>query len=593
MPRPLRALLAVAAVAAVLAAACGDDDDSGDSAELEEEETQAGETDDGRRQGGEITVAMIPLAALDPRIPGDLFTDIALHRMIWRGLYSLDPDNNVVSDANGIAAALPEVSADGRTVTVSLNEGLGWSDGDDLRAEDFVAGIVRSCNPLVGAAFQYLLSNIVGCDDFYLADPATADLDGLQAGVGVRAVDEHTVEFQLQEPQPTFPIALSFGSAFPVPVHLDRFASATAENPGDWGDDPGQLVYNGPYVVESWDPDHQVVLRPNEEWQGLVKPTLERITLRFFDMADLTPALDAFRNGDVQAMQMNGVVSDAAQIRPAAEEFADSYLKYPVAFTHSLALQLDDETLSNRDVRLALARAIDREALNREILGDINQITTSWIPPNTSGVALGAYDETIGFDPAAASERLEAAGYPQGEGFPPLLIHVNEDSPQDIATAEFLKTGFKQILNIDLTVELVDRDTRNRLFTAGQYQLLLVGWAVDYPDPESWMLGLFNTDGGSNTWGCSNPEIDALLEEAAARPLDDQRRTLYADAERIVVTTVCGVIPQFQEAYHYLVDGELVGLLENVSDSDTYLPGELVPEAWGLRADQTAASVLD
>jgi oligopeptide transport system substrate-binding protein len=566
------------AILVILAAACGDDAD--DSSATEESSPQAEQPEDGRRQGGELRLSAPIPESLDPHVQVNTIADLPVNRMLYRGLYSLDTDNNVVSEANGIATGPPEFSGDGRTVTVRINDGLRWSDGDDLRAEDFVAGVIRTCNPIVGAGFQALLSNIVGCDDFFFADPETADLEPLQAAVGVRALDELTVQFELNERQVTFPVILSLWVSFPVPVHLERFAAATPSEPGEWGLDPAQLTYNGPYVLERL--DEEAVLSPNPNWSGTVVPTLDSIVIR--DVVRPEQALELARDGTTDGGADLGPLfrDDPAVLSELPAEFGDQYAKVAIAQTRGLLVQVQRPPLDNLDVRLALARALDREAINNDAVGGANQPTTSWVPESLSGVPLGTYDELIGYDPDAARAHLAAAGYPDGLGFPLLRLMINEE-PSSLVLAELIRDGYKAVLNIDVEIEIVPAEVRFERTTAGQFDLTTGGWAADYPDIENWILGLFNTEGSSNFSQCSNPEIDGLISEAQFNPDPDERRGLYIEAERAAIASVCGQIPIFHEAAHYLVSTDVVGMLENVSASDTFIPGDNTPEAWGFR----------
>src|SRR5574341_949520 len=188
-------------------AACGDDD--GGTAG---EGSLAGGGE--RIDGGELTLQSLEFASLDPHFSSFL-EDISLERMLWRGLYTLDVDN-VPQPA--MASAAPTVSDDGLTYTIKLREGLKWSDGDDLTADDFVAGIHRTCNPDNAGQYEYVLTNVPGCDAHY-TNEAGFDPE-LEKEIGVRAVDPSTIEFKLLEPQPTFPIILSLWMTFPSPVHL-------------------------------------------------------------------------------------------------------------------------------------------------------------------------------------------------------------------------------------------------------------------------------------------------------------------------------------------------------------------------------------
>jgi ABC-type oligopeptide transport system substrate-binding subunit len=586
----LLTLVAIAALAAF--GACGDDDDDDDGGETAAATTPAGETPSGdeRIQGGELTIQGNEFQSLDPHF-SSFAQDISLHRMLWRGLYSLDVDNVPVP---AMAADDPEVSSDGTTVTVTLKDGLAWSDGDDLLAEDYVAGILRTCNPVNAGEYQYVLTNIVGCDDYYnaaagpdgeagTADDLTLDdasLTPLEEAVGVTAVDDTTIEFSLNEPQPTFPIILSLWMTFPVPVHLPRFASATPATPGDWGTDPAELAYNGPYVLDSYTAQDRVELSPNPEWSADYSPvgkapTLDKLTILFID--DLARAADAYRSDEIQASD-----TDLVQLEQIRTEFPDEYFKFLAPSTRGLEMNLDREPLDDFNVRLALSRAIDRDFLNTAVVQGGNEPTTSWVPEVTGGHAPDEFDDIIGFDEAAAKAALEAAGYPNGEGFPTLEILVG-DSPAAILTGETLQESFRTVLNIETTVTTVDSPTRSSRFREEQFDLFPGGWIQDYPDPENWIVGLYDTPGTLNHYNCSDPEIDALVEDARFNTNDTERRQQYKDANEIISTTLCGIAPYWHENNHWLRKPNVVGISEFMTGQDGAMGGDWAAEAWGLK----------
>ena len=572
--------LVVFAVLAGVIWSCGDESD--DESDEPTEESSVEQVDDGRRPGGELRLSAPLPESLDPHAQVFPVADLPVSRMLYRGLYSLDKQNNVVSEANGIAAGPPGVSEEGTTVTVRLNEGLSWSDGDDLRAEDFVAGIIRTCNPAIEAGFQGVLSNIVGCDEFFFADPETADLESLQAAVGVRALDELTIEFRLHEPQVTFPVILTLWVTYPVPVHLERFASATPSEPGDWGLESSELAYNGPYVLERL--DEEAVLTPNPHWSGAVTPTLDSIVIS--DVSGPDQALDLFRDGAIQSgADLGPLLREEPEVLSAlGAEFGDQYVKVAISETRALLVQMQRPPLDSLEVRLALSRGLDRESITDAAGEGVNQVTTSWVPETLSGVPLGTYDELTDFDPDAARDHLAAAGYPGGAGFPVLRLLINEE-PSNLVLAELIRDGYKAVLNIDIEIEAVDGTVRFDRTTAGQFDLTTGGWAGDYPDLENWILGIFNTDGSSNFSHCSDPEIDRIVGEARSNPDSEQRQGLYVEAERIAVETVCGLIPIWHGAAHFLVSPEVVGMAENISASNIFIPGDNAPEAWGFRSE--------
>ncbi len=586
----LLSLFAIVALAAF--AACGDDDDNG--GETTAATTPAGTSGgDERIKGGELTIQGNEFQSLDPHF-SSFAQDISLHRMLWRGLYSLDKDNKPVP---AMAASDPEVSADGLTYTIKLRSGLKWSDGDSLLAEDFVAGILRTCNPVNAGEYQYVLTEVVGCDALYNAaagpdgDAGTADdvplddasLQPLQDAVGVKALGDTTIEFTLSVPKPTFPIILSLWMTFPVPTHLPRFAAATPSAPGDWGTDPKALAYNGPYVLDTYTPQLESVLTPNpnwsEEYSSVGKaPTLDKLTVRYID--DLSQAANAYRSGELQATDV-----DLTQLETLRSEFGDGkeYFKQLAPSTRGVEMNLEHKPLDNLDVRLALSRAIDRQALNQVVTQGGNEPTTSWLPEVTGGVAPDFFNDKTGFDAAAAKASLEKAGYPNGAGFPTLDILVG-DSPAAKNTAQFLQESFRKVLNIETTITTVDSPTRSSRFREEQFDLFPGGWIQDYPDPENWIVGLFDTGGTLNHYNCSDPEIDDLVAKAKVNTNDTERREQYKKVNEIISTTICGIAPYWHENNHWLRKSNVVGISENMTGQDGAMGGDWAAEAWGVKS---------
>ncbi|MGH9197400.1 MAG: peptide ABC transporter substrate-binding protein, partial [Acidimicrobiia bacterium] len=407
-----------------------------------------------------MTVQSFEFASLDPHF-SSFFEDISLQRMLWRGLYTMDSDN---IPQPAMAASSPEVSADGLTYTVSLREGLKWSDGDDLTADDFVAGIYRTCNPDNAGEYEYVLVNLVGCDDHY-ANEAGFDA-ALEGAIGVTALDPTTIEFTLLEPQPTFPIILSLWMTFPSPVHL--FPNSSDPWPSG-SQAPGELAYNGPYILTSYSPQDSVTLEPNPEWAAPagVSPTLDQITIKF--IGDLAQAANAYRTGEIQA-----TAADVTQLDTVISEFGEGteYFRFVAPSTTGLYMQLEKPPLDKPGVRLALSQAIDRAELNRVVSQGGNEPTTSWIPEVSGGDPPDAFDDVNGFDPERAAENLTEAGFPNGEGFPELTILVI-DAPRSQVTGEFLQQAFKTHLNIDVQIETVDARTHSGRFIEEQYELTL------------------------------------------------------------------------------------------------------------------------
>lgn len=554
-----RALLSVLALAAAVfaAAACGDD---------EEGRGPGGEAGQ-PKQGGEIVVQYLEFQSFDPHFSA-FAQDIGHQTFVFRGLYKLNKDNEPVPE---MAAEMPKISGDGKTYTIKIKSGLKWSDGDDLKAEDFVAGIERTCNPDNAGEYQYILSNVVGCDDYYAAaDKSAAEKEELRKKLGVRAIDDTTIEIKLNERQPTFTTILTMWMTWPVPVHI-------VKHPGDrWPDDPTKLAFNGPFIVSEYVPKERMVFTRNPNYAG--QPAyLDKITFRYIE--DNVQSNNAFRAGELHM-----AIADATNLKSLQQEFPDKLLSYVTPTTIGLQMQLKKKPLDNLNVRLALSRAIDRKALAENVLQGAVTATTTWVPPEVLGLdpkETDLFESEIGFNPDKAKEALAAAGYPNGQGFPTLSILVR-DSAGARATAEFLKEQFKTILNINVTIEIVDAPTRSKRFSEGQFELFPGGWHQDYPDPENWIIGLFDTGGTLNKYNCSDREIDDLIGKARYNPNDRERREQYKKANELISTRICGVAPMYHSLSHILIDPRLKGVRENATSQDRVLAADWAPELWWL-----------
>jgi oligopeptide transport system substrate-binding protein len=578
-------VLSLVAIGALFVlAACGDDEGDGGGGE----ESPGGESPGGgeRIQGGTLRIQQIEPQSLDPHF-SSFAQDISVQRMLWRGLYSLDAENNPVP---AYADGDPEISTDGKTFTVSLKEGALWSDGDDLLAEDWVLGIHRTCNPVNAGEYQYLLSNVVGCDDYYNAlagpdgDPGTGDdlspgdpaVEELRSAVGVRAVDDLTVEFTLQNPGPTFQTILSLWMTFPVPSHLLPDPGETwPANP----DVPDALAYNGPYVLTGYTAGTNATFEPNPNWSEEYSPvgaapTLDSFELRWID--DFAVSQRAYENDE---LEMSTV--DLTQLEATVQQFEPTgeYQKHVKAGTRGLQMNQDHPPLDNKDVRMGIGKAIDWETMIINCYSGAHAYTTTWIPEGVDGGQPTDYRaDEYAYDVAAAQALVEGVAGMDREFV--LVVRVGTESE---CAGQFIQEQLRTSLNMNVKLEAVEGPVRSARFREESFDLFPGGWNQDYPDPENWIIGLFDTDGPLNHYNCSNPEIDQLIEENQFNIEDeDARVAAYERINEIIVDEVCGIFVFYHEADNYLVKPNVVGMLENTTVQNAYIPGDWAAEAWGV-----------
>jgi len=491
--------------------------------------------------------------------------EVAIARMLWRGLYELEatPDGGVQAVA---AMAAGEPTINGSKYTVGLKPGLKWSDGQPLTAMDFEYGIKRECDPNVASPYQVLLGesvlNIVGCDAYFLGQ-------GTRDDVGVTAINATTLEITLVAPKPTFTTIMSLWVALPARQDV---IDAHGE---DWTD-PANIVVNGPFILTGLTPGAggEAILEPNPEWALEPEPTLRQITIKFID--DLQAAFQDFQDGE---LDMTNVPASKIPIIQADPNLNSQFLKVGAGRIWAVEMQMEDPVLSDYNVRLALSRAIDREALVEQVYNDAHLPATYWLVEGLPGFqGNAAFENIIGYNPDAARTALTAAGYPNGLGFPTLTLTVLDRSDR-IAEALFLQDSWYDILRIYVDIEAVNAQTRSQIFTSENFDLFPGGWGNDYPDPENSLIGLFDTGGANNQYNCSDPDIDAKLSAAAAETNNATRIQLLQEAETLVVTSLCGVAPVYQTAFLYLVKSNIGGVRPN-GQIDAAMPGGWCPECW-------------
>jgi oligopeptide transport system substrate-binding protein len=510
--------------------------------------------------------------------------DIAIARMLWRGLYQLEAtEDGGVEAVPAMAAGEPTV--DGNVYTVKLKSGLKWSDGQPLTAADFEYGIKRECDPAVASPYQYVLGagilEIVGCDDYFTAlgteeepkTPTEAELQAVRDAVGVKAIDDTTLEITLAAPKPTFTTIMSLWAAFPARQDV-------IEAHGDRWTDPDNIVTNGPFTLTELVPGSggHVVLEPNPNWALEPKPVLRKLTIKFID--DLEAAFRAFQTGELDITQ--APAGEIPTIKADAN-LSKQYLQIGASRIWNVEMQLEDPVLSDYNVRLALSRAIDRQTLVNVVYSDAYLPATYFLVEGLPGFqGNAAFEDIIGYDPEAAKAALADAGYPDGQGFPTLTLTVL-DRPERKAEAEFLQKAWKDALNINVEIEAVDAKTRSQTFNSEKFQLFMGGWQNDYPDPENSLIGLFDTGGGNNKYNCSDPDIDAKLTAAGTETDNDKRIKLLQEAETFIVTKLCGVAPVYQNAFLYLAKSNMGGLKPN-GQIDAAMPGNWCAECWYVKA---------
>ncbi len=418
--------------------------------------------------------------------PGHVYStdEMQIAEHLFRGLLTVDEEMNVLPDL----ADNYRVSADGRTYLFRLGEGLRWSDGVPLTADDFVYALRRIREDGLKMAAM-------------IADVESAE-----------ALDDRTLEIRLLEPRSYFPYVLASAWAFPWPRHH-------CEALGDAWHHPANLVGNGPFVLKEHT-DEGLVLVSNPLWTG-PRGNVREVAVKFRVMGPAT--LDEWRDGRYDILQ----AYDRSMV-DAPDTRAEVVSQLSV---HYAAFRADRQPFSSQLVRKAFAHAIDRSRL-AGMFGDLALLAVRGgaIPP-----AMPGHSHRVGpeYDPELAARLLAEAGYPEGKGLPVLGLAA----PKWIAGAQELISQWEAIgARIELTRLPVPLD----FDSLGEHDILISAWGADYPDPDGFFRG-FVTSGPWPVY--MDDEIDELLERARSLHNQAERMRLYHEIDRLWVHEHAAVLP--------------------------------------------------
>jgi len=473
---------------------------------------------------------------LDPHICTAL-SDYNVLMALFEGLTCID---EATSEAVPGAASSWDVSPDGLHYTFHLRPGLTWSNGEPLTADDFVFSFQRAISPKIGSDYSYLFYPLVNAEAFNQGK--LTDF----SQVGVKARDPLTLDLTLRMPCPYLPALAAHQAWFPVLRSVILKYGAMDQRGTGWTK-PGHLVGNGPYVLREWSPNNRIVVEKNPRYWDAARNQLTQVV--FFPNEDIAVDENDFRAGQLH-LTWDLLPDRLAHYRQTAPEVLRVD---PLSESYFLRCNVTKPPLNDRRVRQALARAIDREAICRDVLQGSRRPAYALTPPDTAGYTPTARIPT---DFVAARALLAAAGYPGGRNFPHLEIQMNTDAI-NAKILEAVQQMWHRELGIDVT--LANQDFRVYLdnMRTLSYQISRSRWVADYNDPSTY-LDLFKSDSASNWTGWSNADYDRLNDEAN-RTLDPAQRYALLQKAEAVLLDDGPIIPIFFGSRTYLMRPYVTG----------------------------------
>lgn len=491
------------------------------------------------------------ITTMDPGMAEDVSSGEII-RDLFEGLYNQDGDGNVVP---GVALS-HTVSEDGLTYTFTLRPEAMWSNGEPVVAADFVYGWQRAASPELASPYSWYIS-LMGVEN---ADAVIAGEMPPEA-LGIKAIDDHTLEVKITTPKPYFPQMVTMYTTFPVNQR------AVEANPDSWLE-PGNLVGNGAYVLTENIPAERTTRERNPMYWDNENTVIEKVVSLVIN--DENQALTRYLAGELDKTEV-----PTGQYPRLLEEYPTQAVSFPLLCSYYYNVNMTETghpALQDVRVRQALSLAIDRDIVVNNVLagGQVASYTlTHWATAGFEVPEVDAAGMTQEERNAKAVELMTEAGFgPGGEPLTVEILYNTSDAHQTLAVA--ISQMWKQTLGVETTLANLEWQTFLDARGSQNYELGRAGWCGDYNEASTF-LDIMTTASGYNDSKYSNPEYDALMEQAktAADPLP-----LYQQAEAIIAADL-PLIPVYHYASVYMLndairDWPVGNVQQNTYSKDIY-----------------------
>ena len=481
-------------------------------------------------------------ASLDPhKMSGDWEDRIAAD--IFEGLLTEDIDAKPIPGQ----ATSWDISEDGLTYTFHLRDGIKWSDGKPVTAGDFVYALRRIEDPATASSYAYLQYPIKNAKAINSGE--ITDLTQL----GVKAIDDKTLEITLESPTPYFLSALTHYTAYPVPKHV---VEAKAQ---DWIKIEN-IVTNGPYKPIEWVPGSHVKTEKNPEYYGTADLKIDNVI--FYVLDDTSAALKRYRAGEFDIM----TEFPADQYQWLEENHPGEARVAPFAGLYYYVMNSTKPPLDDVRVRQALSMAVNREVIGPQILGTGELPAYGWVPPGMNNYVEKSYraqwaDLDYGAKVEKAKALLAEAGYGPDK---PLKIQLRYNTNEDHKRIAIAISAMWKALGVETELYNAETKVHYAELKEGQLEVARAGWLADYDDPINF-LQLLRSDIQDNYGRWQNAEFDALLAQSAQTQDLAARAKLLYEAEKIAIDDTAAM-PLYYYLSRNVVSPKIKGYHDNTFD---------------------------
>ena len=443
---------------------------------------------------------------------------------INEGLYRLDENE----EPQPAMAEDVEISEDGTGYTFTLREGIEWSNGDPVTAQDFEYAWLRAMDPDTAGQYAYIISDFVENGSEFAAGDASEE------EVGIEATDDRTLEVTLENPAPFFLGLTAFPTYFPL---NQQFVEEQGE---DLGLSADSLLYNGPYTLSEFNSSEGVVMEKNPDYWDAENVDIGTVDLRVIKDSDT--ALNLYESGELDTVGLSSEQADAYRDSP-------EYVEIPEFSSFYTILNTDNEVISNENIRRALQLGFNRQAYVDSVLNNASIPAGGVVPEGIDGPGDQTFREFAGEEPIGPYDAEQAQEYwdegVEELGEEPTLELLASDNSVGRDTATFLQSQYQENLGATVEINVQPFDSALELEQEGNYQIgSATGWGADYDDAMTY-LDLWTSESDFNYVGFENEEYDQLIADAKTESDEEARAEMMVEAERILLEEGAVLAPNY------------------------------------------------
>ncbi|WP_019229118.1 peptide ABC transporter substrate-binding protein [Sedimentibacter sp. B4] len=457
---------------------------------------------------------------LDPQLMNSIpSSTVGFH--IYEGLMR----NHIGEIQPGMAESY-EISEDGKTYTFHLRDAK-WSDSVEIKAQDYEYAMRRLVDPATASDYSFLVTSLIkNAGDINAGKMAVEEL-------GVKAVDDKTLTIELNNPTGYFLSMLSMSQLCPVRQDLvEKYGK-------DFSADADKNVYSGPFIVKEWKHEDRIILEKNPNYWNAGEIKLDEVDI--LTVADPMTAVAMFEQGELDQVNVPAEV---------LENYKDKVIYYNDGANDFMKLNMDGSCeLSNKDLRLAINYALNREDYILLSSQNLYQPNTRYVLPQVKGVN-GDYGDEYPYeafplkgDAAKAKEHLAKAMEALGVTDPASIDVelLTTDAERTRIEAEVLQNQIQTALGITVTIRQVPYKQRLQMESDHEFEMVVTGWVPDYPDPMSY-LELWPTGSPYNHGSYSSDVYDGYIKDALTNTDPVKRMEALFNAEKTLLEDG-GIVP--------------------------------------------------